>query len=270
MSDNGDTLARSAQLWFKPTGLFPDCLGYIHVMSADSSYQVFLRKDTIIFPHKADIYKFRSTLSNCVTSSEDLLFFREESPDHLIVNFYFINRISKQKQYLASVRDEAKLQVLRNNPYDYYLLLMDTMPCSNVEMVEYTFVNKILYKPNASVLEKTGDTLILFNTTDGSFDLYNLNGKYISGSKMPVDIRGYEKWTGEIHFDQITHIPYTYFTKNGRFIVYRIDLKTGDLNRILVTDHVFPRKLRIHHNCLFYLYDVPGTGDKKHLFKQNL
>jgi hypothetical protein len=270
MADNGDTVARSNQLGFRPTGLFADCLGYIHVISEDSAYQAFLKKDTIIFPHKADIFKFRSTLSNCVASTDDQLFFREESPDHQIVNFFYINRENKQKQYLASVIDEAGLNMLRRNPYDYYLFMMDTLPNTNLEMEEWSLVNNLLYRPNNSVLEKSGDTLAIFNTTDGSFNLYDLNGNLISGSKMPVGNKSGEKWTGEIIVDQITGITYTYFIKNGRFIIYRINLKTGDLTRILVTGHVFPRKLRIHHNCLFYLYDLPGTGDNKHLFKQNL
>jgi hypothetical protein len=235
MADNGDTIACSRQLRFRPIGLFADCLGYIHVLSEDSSYQVFLKKDTIVFPHKYDINKFRSTLSNCVASTDDQLFFREESPDHQVINFFYVNRESKQKQYLASVIDEEGLNMLRKNPYDYYLFMMDTLPASNLEMEEYSLVKNLLYRPNTSVLEKTGDTLAIFNTTDGSFNLYDLNGKFISGANMPVGNISGEKWTGEICIDQITHLPYTYFIKNGRFIIYRIDLKTGDLTRVLLT-----------------------------------
>ena len=266
----GDTIARSCILPFKPSGLFMDCLGYLHVLSADSSYQTFLRKDTIIFPHKADINKFQSTMSNCVTSSENLLYFREESIDHQIVNFFYINRENKQKQYLASISDEAKLKMLRNNSFDHYLLVMDTLPNADAEMIEWVWVNKILYKPNASVLKKIGDTLIIFNTTDGSFDLFDLTGKFISRSAMAIGNKVTEKWTKEIMIDQITHLPYTSFTDNGRLILYRIDLITGKLIRILVTGHIFPQKLKIHNNCMFYLYDLPGNGDNKHLFRQNL
>jgi len=247
-----------------------DCLGYLHVMSTDSSYQTFLRKDTIIFPHKADIYKFQTTMSNCVTSSKNLLFFREESIDHQIVNFFYINRENKQKQYLASISDEAKLKMLRHNSFDYYLLVMDTLPNTDAEMIEWVWVNKILYKPNASVLKKIGDTLIIFNTTDGSFDLFDLTGKLISGSEMATNNKGAEKWTKEILIDQITHLPYTSFTDNGRLVLYRIDLKTGELIRILTTGHIFPQKLKIHNNFVFYLYDIPGTGDNKHLLMQKI
>jgi hypothetical protein len=268
MTDDGDTIAITGLLGFKPTGLFADCLGYIHVLSADSAYQVFLGKDMMTFPHKASIRKFHSTMSNCVASTSDLLYFREESPDHLKVNFFWVNRKNKLKRYLASTTDQEKLNLLRNNSYDYYLLVMDTLPNTDAEMIEWVWANKILYKPNLSVLEKIGDSLVIFNTTDGAVDLYSLDGMYLSGSKIPIQRKSDEKWSSEILIDQITHIPYTYFVKHGRFIVYRIDLASGELSRKLTTGHVFPQKLRIHGNSIFYLYNLPGTDDNKHLFKQ--
>jgi hypothetical protein len=269
-SDQGDTIASSGNLNFRPAGLYADCLGYIHVLSADSAYQVFLNKDTIIFPHKADINKFQSTMSNCLVSTEELLFFREESYDHLTVNFFSINKITKQKYYIASLRDEARTKMLQKNPIDQYFLYMDTIADGNIPMVDYAFIRQIVYKPNASVLEKIGDTLAVFNTTDGTIDLYNLNGMYISGLKLPLRQSNEEKWTREIFVDQIAHIPYTTFIKNGRSVLYRIDLNNGELNFALSTNHIYPRKLRIHDNFLFYLYDLPGTGDNKHLFRQKI
>lgn len=97
LSDRGDTVATSGALPFKPTRLFSDCLGYLHVLSEDSAYQVYLYKDIILFPYKSGIRKFMSTMSNCVASNQDWLYFREESLDHLTVNFYRINRKTKKE-----------------------------------------------------------------------------------------------------------------------------------------------------------------------------
>jgi len=267
-ADNGDTIARSGILSFRPVGLFSDCLGYLHVLSADSAYQVYLRKDTLIFPYKADMQKFKSTMSDCVASTEDWLIFRKESKNHQTVDFYRINRKTKVKKYLTSVSDDAKLKMLRHNPFDNYLLLMDTLPNSSAEIAEWVWVNKILYKPNVSVLHKFGDTIAIFNTTIGTLELYDLNGFPISETIMPVQQKGDEKWTKEIYIDAIAHIPYTSFIKNGRFMLYRINLNTGELKRVLATSHIFPQKIRIQNNFIFYLYNIPGAGDNKHLFRQ--
>lgn len=267
-SVNGDTVARSGTFPFKPTALFLDCLGCLHVLSLDSAYQVYLEKDTLYLPYAFDIQKFRSTIAECVASNDDWLIFREESFDHQTINYFRINRKTSQKQFLTASRDEEKINMLRRNHSDYYFLSLDTIPDGNENLAEWVWVKKILYKPNASVLHKIGDTLFAFNTTDGKFDLFDMNGKFISGLSMTVTETGAGDWTKEIYVDQIVHSFYTSFLKNGRLSLFRIDSNTGELKPILSTAHVFPQKVKVHYNYLFYLYDFPGTGDNKHLFKQ--
>jgi len=267
---DGDTVARSGTFSFKPTGLFLDCLGSLHVLSQDSVYQVSLQKDTLILPYVFDIQKFYSTLFDCAASTDEWLIFRKESSDHLTVDFYRIHRKTSQKEYLASVRDEAKMQMLRRNPSDYYFLQLDTIPDGNRNMAEWAWVKKILYKPNSSVLYKIGDTLTVFNTTNGSLDLYDLNGWFNSGLTIPIQQTGAGDWTKEIYFDDIAHVPYTSFLKNGKFTLYRIDLNTGELKVMLSALHAFPFKPKVHQNFLLYLYDIPGTGDNQHLFRQKI
>jgi hypothetical protein len=266
----GDTVARSEKLDFKPARLFLDCLGCLHVLSADSAYQVFLVKDSLKLAYAYGIQKFNSTMANCVASTDDRLFFREESRDHLTVNFYDLERKTSKKHYLASVGDKEMLTVLYNNPIDHYYLLHDTIPDGNEAMATWAWVHKIMYKPNTSVLRKLGDTLVLFNTTDGSVDLYNLDGKYINGLSIPVSDAVEGDWTREIYIDDFTLTPYTSFCKNGRMAICRIDLSNGELEQVLKTSHVFPDKLRFQHDHLFYLYDVPGEADNKQLFRQKL
>ncbi|NTV82910.1 MAG: carboxypeptidase-like regulatory domain-containing protein [Bacteroidales bacterium] len=270
MADNGDTIAFSRQLGFRPTGLYADCLGYLHVLSEDSSYQVYLDKDTIVFPYKTEIHMFLATMSDCIASAPDWLYFRKESIDHQVVNFYRIHRKSKEKQYIASIADEENMKMLRHNPHDYYLLVMDTLPASSAEIIEWIWVNKILYKANASALKKIGDSLVVFNTADGTLHYYSMDGKFLSIICMPVLNKHGEKWTREIFFDEMAHLPHTTFMKNGRIHLYGINIKTGELHHELFSSHLFPQKIKIHNHYLYYLYDIPGIGDNKHLFRQKI
>jgi len=215
-----------------------------------------------------DIHVFKSIISDCVASTDSWLIFRKESFDHQTVDFYRINRKSSQKQSFASARDETKIMMLRKNPADLYFLLMDSIPDCNNYMIEWAWVNKILYKPNMSVLYRIGDTISVFNTTDGTIDLYDLNGKFMKGLTMAVQEKNKGNWTKEIYIDHTIHLPYTSFLKNGKLTFYQIDLNTGELTRTLTASHVFAEKPRIHYNYLFYLYDLPGTGDNKQLFRQ--
>jgi hypothetical protein len=265
---DGDTIARSGTLSFIPTGLFLDCLRHVHILSQDSAYQVYVHNDTLALAYVFDILRFKSIISDCVASTDSGLIFRKESFDHQTVDFYRIDRKSSQKQSFASVSDETKIMMLRKNPADLYLLLMESIPDSNNYMIEWAWVNKILYKPNKSVLYRIGDTISVFNTTDGTIDLYDLNGKFMKGLTMAIQEKNKGNWTKEIYIDHTIHLPYTSFLKNGKLTFYQIDLNTGALTRMLTASHVFPDKPRIHNNYLFYLYDLPGTGDNKQLCRQ--
>jgi len=270
LADDGDTIATSAKLPFRPTGLFADCLGYLHVVSSDSSYQVYLKKDTIVFPYHTEIKRFLSKMLNCVASDEDWLYFRKESADHLRIDFYRIHRRTKKLQNLVSSSDDFKRNMLRHNPIDRYLLMMDTLPNSASEIAEYSWVRKILYTPNASVLKLIGDSITLFNTTDGSLELFDRTGKFLYAGIIPVMDRKTEKWTMEIYYDEMKEKPYTSFLKNGKIYIYSIDVANGALKPESVTHHIFPRKIIIDNHYLFYLYDLPGMGDNRQLYRQKL
>ena len=269
-SVDGDTIARSGLLHFKPASLLHDCMGNIHVLSTDSVYQVKREGDHLIFFYHADLAKFRSVLSNCVASTENLLFFRKESPTRLSAEFYTVDRKNSRRQYLASVNDKARLKLLRDNPYDHFLLMLDTIPGDAGTAAEWAWVKKILYKPNSSSLYKIGDLMGIFNSTEYTLSLYTLNGEYTSKLKMPVEAVKDGKWTTEIYIDEMYRKAYTSFKKGEIFTIYRIDLNTGELKRTVSIEHSFPQKIRIHNNFLFYLYDLPAEGDNRHLFRQKL
>jgi hypothetical protein len=269
-SDNGDTVAVSGCLPFKPATFFADCLGCLHVLSADSAYQVFVDKDTIIFTYRTEINRFLRTMSDCVASSEEWLYFREESVDRLVINFLRINRNSKALQYLASASDYMNMMYLRKNPGDYYYLAMDTLPATPAEIVQWMWVRKILYRENASVMKKIGDSLILFNTANATINKYDESGKYFAVFTMPVEKLSGEKWQRDIIFDEPAHQPYTTFIRGGKLKVYRIDLSTGKLVYQLTTSHIFPEKIRIDNNYLYYLYNQPGINDTKKVYRQKI
>jgi hypothetical protein len=269
-SVSGDTVACSGIITFRPAGLYRDCLGYIHVLSQDSAYQVFLEDDSLYFPYAFEIQKFYSTISDCVASTDDWLVFKEESFYHQVIDFYMVNRNSSQKQMLEKVTDKEKTNLLIKNPSDNFFMWLDTIPGDWEDFKEWSYVRQILYKPNASVLKRIGDTLCLFNTVDGTFNLYDTDGKIISHRKLIFHGNEKEDWTREIYADQISHKAYTSFAKNGNVILSRIDFNSGELTRVLHPVHQFPGKVTVQHSFLYYLYDIPGTGDNKRLYRQKI
>ncbi len=270
LSVSGDTASSSGSLPFRPDELFHDCLGHIHVLSHSTAYQVFRDSSILRLIYPTEIERFRKTLSDCVASTADLLFFRKKSRNKLGVEFYTINRLTSQRQHLTNANDEEKMKMLRRNPYDNTLVMMGSIPDGREAFQEYSWVKKILYKPNTSTLHKIDDILCVFNTADYTLELYTLGGEFTSKLKMQMQDTHDGRWTTEIYIDDIGKKAYTSFLKNGRMTLYRIDLNNGDLKRIASTSHLYPQKVKVHNNFLFYLYDIPGEGDNKHMFRQKL
>ncbi len=266
----GDTVARSGPLRFKPTGLFRDCLGNIHVLSADSAYQLWRRPRLLTLHFPVTMRRFTTVLPDCVASTDTLLFLRKTSPDGLIVNFTAIDRKTNYNRFIQSSMDEKKLKLLHDSPYDQFLLMLDTIPDDFSTATYMQWLKKVIYKPNSSTLHKIDDLMCVFNTTDHTLSLYTLNGDFTSKLKMPVEKITEGKWTSEIYVDDMEHKAYTSFRKGGLFTIYRIDLNTGDLKLKLSTAHEFPVKIRVNSGYLFYLYDIPGPNDNKHIFMQKL
>ncbi|MBC8460896.1 MAG: carboxypeptidase-like regulatory domain-containing protein, partial [Deltaproteobacteria bacterium] len=128
MSVSGDTTSCSGSLPFRPVELFRDCLGNIHVLSHDTAYQVFRDSSVLRLIYPAEIDRFRKTLSDCVASSGDLLFFRKASQNQLGVEFYHINRKTSQRTHLTNANDEEKMKMLRRNSDDNALMMMSGIP----------------------------------------------------------------------------------------------------------------------------------------------
>ncbi len=269
-SIEGDTAARSGALPFRPGRLFLDCMGNLHVFSMDSAYQVYQDQDILNLLYPVDIERFNKVLSECVASTPELLFFRKTSRNKLEVEFFHINRKTSVKQHLTRADDEENLRMLRRNPEENSMMMLSRIPEGRDQFVQWSWVNKVLYKPNTSTLLKIDDIICVFNTADHTLELYDLTGTFTAKLNLQIDQVESGQWTKEIYVDRIENKTYTSFLKNGKVTLYRINLNTGELKKILTVNHTFPRKIRIHNRCLFYLYDLPGKGDNKHLFRQKL
>jgi len=271
LTGTGDTIARSEMLSCKPSGLFHDCLGYLHVLTADSAYQVFREETHLSLVYPTAMERFKNTLFDCVASTPDLLFFRKISRDGMGVEFYSLNKKTSVRQTISQLNDEAKSKMLRRNPDDYGMLLRERIPEGREAFEQWVWVKKILYKPNASALHRIDNLLCIFNTADYTLELYTLGGEFTSKLKMNIpEIRNEGQWTREIYVDQIDNKAYTSFLKNGKLTLLRINLQNGELKRVLTSTHAYPESIRVHYGYLYYLYDIPGNSDNKHVFRQKM
>lgn len=291
-SFSGDTLARPEPLPFKPASIFRDCLGNVHVLSGDSVYQVCHDGNRTKLCYVTGLGKFREILADCVTSTDSLLYFRKESADQLSAEYYQVDRCTHRRDLFAALGDEEKERMKRRNPGDYELLTMRDPPRNPEKALTWQWLKKVVYQTDQSSLHRVGDQLCMINPVDQTILLYTLSGTFNAKLKMTIHRKGQppavaatktgpvppagfppeelRRWTREIYADPVANQLYTSFVHGGTYTLYRIDLNTGILRPTLSTRHAYPQKLQVYDRHLFYMYDLPGEGDNRHLFRQKL
>ena len=286
----GDTVARSGILSFAPISLFKDCLGYLHVIGTDSVFQVYRMDKILRMIHAVKMAKFNDVLANCLASTNRVLFFKKMFNLDQGVQYYGIDRISKKRLVLAQVVDEQQVKMLRrnlediwsliSNQPDYFAQLNDMereqvisrneLTRARKEFNAWNFTHKILYRPVKTTLLKIGNFICIFNVPAKELEFFDTDGNFSYKLKINVDIVKEGRWSGDIFLDENQSKVYTTFLKSTGTGLYRIDLNTGDLHKILTLIHPYPQKIRIYKDQVYYMYDVLGDPDNKRLYRQNL
>lgn len=267
---DGDTVARSDVLRFLPNRLYRDCMGYMHVLSNDSGFQLYRKGGRLELIHPVELKKFDDVLKNCVASTSETFYFKKVVDQGLSVEYFGINRKTMARNTLTSVKDEQRAKMLRRNNDDARLLWYSRQPDSREEFVNWNFVNKILYRPIKTALYRIGDYICIFNTPERQMEFYDMAGNYSYKLALQVGSVDDGRWTSEVLTDEFTGRVYTLFLRNGICSIYRIDLNTGILNRMLSMLYPFPQKVRVYKGFVYYLYDIPGSADNKLLYRQRL
>jgi hypothetical protein len=264
----GDTLARSADLPFRPVSLFRDCIGTMHVLGHDSGYQIYLREKKAELIHPVKLKKFESVLKNCVAASPTTLYFRKVTENGLSVEFYGVDRTTLVHKDIQQVTDRQKLRMKRRNSDDAMLLNSSHPPVSRDDFVTWNYVHKILYRPVKTKLYLSGMYVCIFNMPDKSVEFYDSLGNYSYKLRLLVDAVNVGRWTQEAEADPVTGKVYTFFNQGGRYTMYEINPDTGALTFRLTFDFVYPEKIRVYNGWVYYMYDKDSRADNKALYRQ--
>jgi hypothetical protein len=266
----GDTVATSGTFTFKPEKLFKDCLGTLHVLSHDSGFQVFRRNNQLNLIHPVRLKKFDDVLKNCVAATTDVLYFQKVTDHGQGVEYFGVNRNTLQKNSITQARDEKKMKMLRRNAKDAQLLGNKMHPDSREDFVTWNYVHKILYRPIKTSLYLIGDYTCIFNTPEQQMEFYDGTGNFSYKLALKTDNVKDGRWTSDILTDGITGKVYTLFMQNGTCRIYEINVNDGMLKRRVSLFHLYPQKLKIYDDWVYYLYDVAGDPDNKMLFRQKI
>lgn len=274
--ENEYKLTDKLQLDFHPLELFRDFFGNIHVVSADSAYQVFYEEGIQLMKAYPKTI-FESQLRSVVAKGSDGLFLNTFAAHNQRYYLQFKAR-DKDVQTVLLIRDSVSERVALTEYLSLIQAYYNSTP-TNENIIEAgiwdgditklmskaTKKQLIWYKVRSKPLNVHSfdrkKEVLTFDFNSGM--LYKMNKKDQEVKKEKIALSFKEK--PYVVFDNITEKFYFYSYEDGRATVYFYDVETGTSKRIKeVDDFAFPSKIKIADG---WMYFVAPQNDFNKIFR---
>ncbi|SFT50503.1 hypothetical protein SAMN05216474_0939 [Lishizhenia tianjinensis] len=233
----------------KPERFYTDCMGYHHLLTTDSAYQIYFGNEGINFLYPMLKDKFLSLLSNCVgTTEKGLVYetFMNKNQTHMFIEFDTIN-------------DVNNLLYISNDMENYFSLLEDQIRHELEWAANINNLSAMSINFNHMVLSKEG-YVPFFNIDTGFVILDHRQNIGIKGnffqSKEIFDIVYHHKesWADHIIQAENGDIFYAKLLDGGLLMIQDLGHNFQEGGKITnVNKHTFPQQLKIKDGYLYYL-----------------
>lgn len=299
---DGKHLLKKTILPMKPLALYKDCLGNVHILSRDKSYQVVIEEDKISLLPPYGLAYFTEVMAGCKFQIGNKVYFEEYEFYDLIKKIYYVSTEDTTSHLLAEIRDDDKLAFLNQNPENYALdvrgkelnLLSQVRGTaadldilgSIRNMNEVLRFNEMAYlstiyapfyalKDSLAIFNHPKNMIEFYDTTDaliGTTEIdYHRTGEATKNSTLVYAFVKSSKWLEEIYVDEIRNRAYTLFQKiNGTREVKEINLQTGEVSYRLNIPFSYVQKIKIRDDKVYFVYKGYGESQKKKLYRQKI
>jgi hypothetical protein len=267
----------------KTKNIYRDCFGNLHLLNADSSYQIYFNSLEINLIYGNRIEKYNEVLKPCIAQFNDRIIFIEFGTHSQSIGYFYFNKF-KEKKYVKKIRNTATekyaTQTVMEVKYLENILerrslgikTQDQRPSYIIDRLifqETNFYEKVLTKPLYAPLFTVNNNLYLFDHVRDSCFVFdeNLN----QTRSFYIDYHQKINWTKKLIVDKEQGTVYAKFEKNGFCYLKKIDLQTGKIiESYKLEKQTFPSKIKIKNNTAYYLYKDRFNHGQMSLFKQSL
>jgi len=281
LDDAGNTVKKEF-LKHEPEGFYRDQLGFVHLLTADSAYQIYYDYNEIhlLYPTKklsflAMMYpikaRFHDKLILNIPSYRGLNSHFFTIGDKKKVQFYVISDSTK-KSYLSREYDLEYFLQLRKMEVEGFQVSVKTLK-ENLDFyrqyVGVDWLDSKILEPVYAALYKIRDTLLIFDfihseaiTFDDSLEVAN---------KTLFSFHKERKWEKGLIVDETWQDIYTCYLKEGITQIARLDRKTfKPANTTEVDGMIFIDKLKIRNGHAYFLYKDYCRNTKRMIYKMVL
>lgn len=245
--------------------LYRDCFGNVHVLSADSAWQVHYDYEKLQLVYPVSSVQLKQSVYPCVAMKGQSVFMQFTS-FHGLRAEYFVGRGGfHQRFYYAS--DTAGVQFITSN-YDLNYFLQKRRMGEGYQY-PVRFIRKHLVQLQSEViLDPTQRMLIspinapllmhdnaawIFQFPDSIALRFNDALQIVDSVKL--DFHRHNNWTGDMFRDEITDQLYTTYLKEGILRICALNDVTFQIENEIVLDNVpYPASLQIRNGVAYFLF----------------
>ncbi len=286
--------------------LFKDCFGNLHALSQDSAFQI--EKNQI--KYRFALRQFFSLLRPCVVDTYRFLYLGSLSNFNQKIEYTKVCKATSERQPLISVMDE-KQAAFNKRFYKEDILGLDkavnynpgglagikwrerrentsnTMKNGSLDISEdeidallntsddwkKQYFGGVLCRPTYQPLKRINGSLYLFNHLENKVIRFDLDGNQLA--EIPTRYaKDDNAWANEIIVNEEETRCFAKFLNTGIVTLKEIDLETGTIkNTCKIEQHIFPEKIRIQNNEVYYLYrdyKKQDRNERRYLWKQRI
>lgn len=263
-----------------PEKLFRDCFGNLHILYADTVYQIYGDQSDLSLMNGFPIRKFEEYLLPCVAAYDDVLFFEDYGLHNQSIIYYLIEKNSKKRKFVQEVVDKESLTAID----DYY---RETMAEAGIapstvgdnSLAQQDFARKVekkvwfyqltLSRPIYNPLCKVRDSIFIFNHIVDSAFVLNKQGEL--QRTFPIDYQYKNGWKNEIIIDYSGEEIYVKCVRGGLAYLLQIDPDSGQIvNEFKLKGHVFPDKIKVRDGFAYYLYNEKNESGRMNIYRQKI
>ncbi len=253
--------------------LFEDCYGNIHLLSKDSSYQIYLGADMAIVA-RSSMDEFNELLEPCVAAFDDKVVFEKFTNHNKLYSLYLIEK-EFQNKLMMKVWDEDAEKVAQQEYMAIIALYYKSVPIqaniieqgawdgNMIALAENDTLNRMIswyLKIRAREIEiqsfQVYNKVVSFDFLNDSIYVYNQSGDL--KKTMPyLRKKGPRKF--KIILDKWNNTFYVLGIRKGVYSLNKLDLSSGDQETIFSLDEVvFAENIQVFDNWVYFLRSNNG------------
>jgi hypothetical protein len=257
-------------------------MGNVHLLTADSAYQIYYDYQKIQLLYSLSKWDFMATMHQCraefnnqilinkmqYRGLESLYFAVGENENRL---FYSIADSAK-RSYLEREYDLKYFLQLRNQGIEEFMVSVKTLR-ENLDLYRQTigvdWMDRQILAPVFAPLYKISDTIYIFDYTNS--EVVKFDDDLNVTEKIPISFHNGKKWTKQIIVDDTWQDVYTCYVRDGITHLTQLNKnkfkpeKVSEVNGLIYID-----KIKIRDGHAYFLHKDQFRSYKRMIYKMVL